>query len=148
MQCAQMLEEAEQQIGDEDNRAGNGRRIYRELAQELSDENARLSGAANTGVSLDSVYTRATNITGTPLRDGYHFGQTIINDYGRPYGQGFNNVSGFSAHAVVGPLAFYIRGEYQHASASPSDPPAALQAIANADLTLPVSNARPQVGRF
>jgi len=148
MQCAQMLEEAEQQIGDEDNRAGNGRRIYRELAQELSDENARLSGAANTGVSLDSVYTRATNITGTPLRDGYHFGQTIINDYGRPYGQGFNSVDGLTAHAEAGRFAFYIRGEYQHAPAVVSHPPGVLQAIANADFTTPVPDGRAEVNRL
>ena len=82
------------------------------------------------------------------MRDGYHFGQTIINDFGRPYGQGFNAVSGVSAHAVAGPFSFYVRGEYQHAPASPSDPSPALQAIANADLTLPVSNAAPDLSRF
>src|SRR6185312_7323787 len=57
----------------------------------------------------------STVISGTPLRDGYHFGQTIINDYGRPYGEGFNNVSGVTAHAVAGPLSISIQGEYQHA---------------------------------
>ena len=38
---------------------------------------------------------------GKPLHDGDHFGQTIVNDYGRPEGQGFNNVTGFSGWAVV-----------------------------------------------
>jgi len=51
-----------------------------------------------------------------------HFGQTIINDYGRPYAEGFNNVTGFSGHAVAGPLSFYLRAEYQHAPSAPALP--------------------------
>jgi len=49
-------------------------------------------------VSLDSVYERTTGISGVPLQDGYHFGQTIVNDYGRSYGEGVNVVLGTSAH--------------------------------------------------
>src|SRR5437016_930674 len=114
---------------------------------EFSDETARLDGAANLGANLDSVYVRTTNISGAPLRDGYHFGQTIINDYGRPYGEGFNSADGITAHADAGPFAFYVRGEYQHAPAAASDAPAVLQAIANADLTAPVPNGRAEVNR-
>jgi membrane-associated phospholipid phosphatase len=148
MECARILEEAEQGIGNEDEQSGEAPRIYGELSKEFSEETARLNGAANVGASLDSIYARATNISGPPLLDGYHFGQTIINDYGRPYGEGFNSVDGLTAHGEAGPFAFYIRGEYQHAPAVTSQPASVLQAIANADSTLPVPDGRTEVNRL
>ncbi len=66
----------------------------------------------------DSVYTRLMGITGLTLRDSYHLGQTIANDYGRPYEAGFNNITGFSSVAEAGPFSVYVRGEYQHAPAA------------------------------
>jgi hypothetical protein len=147
LECAGMLEEAQEKIADEDN-SGQAVKIYHDLANEFSSETARLNGVANLGVSLDSIYTRAMNISSPPLRDGYHFGQTIINDYGRPYGQGFNSVDGVIAHAEAGPFAFFARAEYQYAPAVASYGPSVLQAIANADLTSPVSDGRAQVNRF
>jgi len=148
MECARMLEESQQKIADEDDTSGVAPRISRDLAKEFSTEIGRLNGAANLGASLDSVYVRTTNISGPPLRDGYHFGQTIVNDYGRPYGEGFNATGGVTAHAEAGPLSISIQGEYQHAPAVASDPVPVLQAIANADLTSPVSNFRAEVNRF
>jgi hypothetical protein len=64
---------------------------------------------------LDSVYTEVRGISGTPLRDSFHLGQSIINDYGRPYENGLNNYTGFSARANAGRFSMYFRGEYQHA---------------------------------
>jgi membrane-associated phospholipid phosphatase len=64
---------------------------------------------------IDSVYGRYQNISGVPLRDSYHFGQTIWNDFGRPYDQGNNVITGASGSAVAGRFFFYARGEYQHA---------------------------------
>src|SRR3989454_631652 len=144
MECARLLEEAGERLPP-DNEAG---KLYDALNLEFSEETRRLEGAANLGVSVDSIYGRVTGISGTPLRDGYHFGQTIINDYGRPYGEGFNSVAGVTAHAVAGPFAFYIRGEYQHAPAFPSYPSPVLQAIADTDLTRPLSDAMAEVNRF
>jgi len=144
MECARLLEEAGERLPP-DNEAG---KLYDALNLEFSEETRRLEGAANLGVSIDSIYGRATGISGPPLRDGYHFGQTIINDYGRPYGEGFNSVAGVTAHAVAGPFAFYIRGEYQHAPAFPSYPSPVLQAIGETDLTRPLSNAMAEVNRF
>src|SRR5260370_13906580 len=106
MECARLLDEADERMQGDSSEA---QKIHDALAEEFSDESARLGGAANLGVNLDSVYTRFTGISGTPLLDGYHFGQTIINDYGRPYGEGFNNVTGFTSHAVAGPFLFYGR---------------------------------------
>lgn len=64
---------------------------------------------------IDSAYNRYQNISGVPLRNSYHFGQTIWNDFGRPYDQGNSIVTGASASAVAGRFFFYVRGEYQHA---------------------------------
>jgi len=148
LECARMLDEAEQNIADQDDSSAAAWGIYRDLARELSVETSRLNGASNLGASLDSVYARATNISGAPLRDGYHFGQTILNDYGRPYGEGLNAIGGVTGHAEAGPFAFSVRGEYQHAPAVASDPPAVLQAAAAADVTLPTPDGSPVINRF
>lgn len=133
LECASMLDEAQQYIADEDIASREGARIYSELADEFLPEADRLNGGANLGASLDELYVRGTQISGPPLRDGYHFGQTIINDYGRPYGEGTSFIGGASAHAVAGPFAFDIRGEYQESPSVASFTKGQLQAIASAD---------------
>ena len=64
---------------------------------------------------IESVYTVARAISGTPLRDSFHLGSTIVNDYGRPYENGFNNYSGASGYAAAGRFTLYVRGEFQAA---------------------------------
>src|SRR4029077_2277400 len=93
-------------------------------------------------------YTRMTGISGTPLRDSYHFGQTLVNDNGRPYWTGFNNITGVSAEAEAGPLAFNLQAEYQHAPAMPSYSTAVLSAVAAADNRPPLANSTPQVNQL
>jgi membrane-associated phospholipid phosphatase len=148
MECARLLEEAGERLRYDGIEGGEAEKLYTALAREFTEETARLDGASNLGVSLDSVYTRVMGISGTPLRDGYHFGQTIINDFGRPYAEGLNTVSGITAHAVAGPFSFYVRGEYQHSPAVPTYPDSVLQATAASEFTLPLSNALPRVDRF
>jgi membrane-associated phospholipid phosphatase len=148
MECARLLEEAEEQMNADGAEGGATAKIYAELSREFSPELSRLNGAANVGLSLDSVYARATQISGTPLTDGYHFAQTITNDYGRPYSSGFNSISGFTAHAVAGPLSFSLQGEVQHSPAVPAYSPLVQQAIASADFTLPFPGGRGEVNRF
>ena len=75
-------------------------------------------------VVLDSVYARNGVIVGPPLNDSYHFGQTWSNDFGRPFGRGWNSIEGFQAHAESGRFFAYIDGEYQQA---PGQPPYSLQ---------------------
>jgi hypothetical protein len=145
LQCARLVEAAGEKLPDAGDDSGQAGKIYKSLAQELAPELARLDGAANVGVQVNSVYTRMTGISGTPLRDSDHFGQTITNDYGRPYWSGFNNVTGASVEAEAGPLAFNLQAEYQHAPATPSYSPAALSAIAAADIRPPLANGVPQV---
>ena len=90
-----------------------------EQAQEilLSVERALSPDLGYTGehAELNTVYTRFLGITDTPLNDSYHLGQTIFNDYGRPYQAGVNNVTGASGRAEAGRFTLYVRGEYQHA---------------------------------
>jgi membrane-associated phospholipid phosphatase len=149
MECARLVGEAQERLADEGSETGEAVEISSTLANEFRDEIARIDGAPNVGATLESLYTRSTQISGTSLRDGFHFGQTIINDYGRPYGTGFNNVSGVTARAVAGPVALYINGEYQHAPAAPSEPAGILQAEASVDRVpfLP-PNGVPQIDRL
>ncbi len=147
--CAELLEEAGEKLRYGGQEESDASRLYDTLVSEFSNEMRLLDGGGeNLGASIDSVYTRLTGISGKPLRDGYHFGQTIINDDGRPYGEGFNAISGITAHAVAGPFSLYVQGEYQHAPAVASDPPSVLQATANQDLVNPLPNGTPSIGRF
>jgi Capsule assembly protein Wzi/PAP2 superfamily len=148
MACAQLVEDAGDKLQNDGRDAGEAGKIYRTLSDEFTPEITRLGGAANVGARVDSVYTRAMGISGTPLRDGYNFGQTIINDYGRPYWKGFNNVTGITADAEVGPVAFSFDGEYQHAPAMPTDSPQVLAQIAAANLTPPLPNGTATANQF
>ncbi len=101
--------------------------IYAALARELGVEDRRLSAG------VESLYARVGQIAGPALADGYHFGETLINDYGRPYGRGFNLIAGVSARAQAGPVAVYVRGEYQQAPGAPAYSEAVRTAIAASD---------------
>lgn len=132
LQCAHMVEEADEKLSNGDS-SEEAARIYQELATEFRLEVGRLNGDRNLGLAPESVYTRVMNISGPPLRDGYHFGQTIVNDFGRPFGEGTSVVSGASGSATVGPFAFYARGEYESAPSVMPIPSATLQDMASAD---------------
>jgi hypothetical protein len=149
MECARLLEEAGEQLENTDRDDSEAASIYNTLASEFKDELSRRGGAANVGAQLNSVYNRTTIISGTPLRDGYHFGQTIVDDYGRPYWEGFNNITGVTTWAVGGPFALYVNGEYQHAPAVPSQSEATRAAEAQVDVVPVVEpNGINQIDRF
>ena len=63
---------------------------------------------------LETAYARFMGIGGTTLRDSFHLGQTISNDYGRPYQTGFNSIAGFSTINEYKRFSLYFRAEYQH----------------------------------
>ncbi len=107
--------------------------LYRDLQAEFAADELVLQGGPNVRASIDAVYNRVTTMAGPPLTDGLHFGQTLINDYGRPYQRGLNNFTGFSTEAEAGSFTFHVSGEYQHspAAASPSD--SVRSAIASSD---------------
>ena len=114
MECARQVQEAADFVNQDDAQESEAARIYRTLDEEFSHEQSLLGGGNNAELRLESAYTRGTEIVGKPLTDGDHFGQTIVNDYGRPEQQGFNNVSGLSGWAADGPFVVYARGEFQH----------------------------------
>jgi len=130
MECARLVEEARDRMPVDTSLSDVNGRIFQALEKEFVVEEGRRSGAENLGVAVESLYTRVTGISGPPLTNSYNFGQTIVNDYGRPYQEGTNVVSGVSGYASAGPFSFYVRGEYQHAPAGPGLPDAARVAIA------------------
>jgi len=133
MECARQLSEASDRISDSDPTESEPAHLYQELMVEFGREVELLGGGDNGELHVRSVYTRVTEIAGKPLTDGYHFGETVYNDFGRPEQQGFNNVSGISAWATNGPFALYFSGEYQHSPETPALPLSARQAIQIAD---------------
>jgi hypothetical protein len=89
--------------------------ILAKLLEELSTEVPDNSVSRGLVYGMDSSYTRLMGISGPILQDSFHLGQTINNDYGRPYQSGFNNITGASTTDEWGPFSLYVRGEYQHA---------------------------------
>ena len=83
----------------------------------LQDENPANTVDRGYVAGVDTVYTRFMGMSGPVLRDSYHLGQTLVNDYGRPYATGFNNITGFSSRAEWWRFSLYMRGEFQHAPA-------------------------------
>lgn len=118
-ECARLVEEAGETILEEEPKPSEASRIYDSLEREFSLE---LDPGTEPSHSLqvESLYTRMLGISGQPLNDSYHFGQTLINDFGRPYAEGFNPISGFSGWANWGRVVVYMRGEYQHSPAVPA----------------------------
>ena len=134
LECARLLNEAGDRALD-DQGHNEATAIYHSLMKEFGAEVEWLGGGNNTEFRVESVYTRATGIVGQPLTDGYHFGQTVVNDFGRPEEEGFNNVSGLSGWTAAGPFAAYFRGEYQYSPSAPALPLAAREAISLADFS-------------
>ncbi|HWP83568.1 MAG TPA: capsule assembly Wzi family protein, partial [Terriglobia bacterium] len=115
-------------------------RTYEAAQQECP---APWNDAGGQRAALESASLRFTSIGGAPLTDGYHFGQTIVDDFGRPYGEGANWIAGISGRGVLGPLGVYLRGEYQRAASRPPLSEEARQWIARAD-GVPVPAAEPE----
>ncbi|MDQ2926519.1 MAG: capsule assembly Wzi family protein [Acidobacteriota bacterium] len=120
---------------DDVNNAGDeqAQQILARLLHELAAETPGKNLARGRVYGVESVYTRLMGITDTPLRDSFHLGQTIVNDYGRPYAKGFNNVTGFTSVNEMGRFSLYVRGEYQHAPRGDSYPLALATTIASLD---------------
>src|SRR5712664_2666018 len=121
-ECARLVNEANEKLAEGADEESEAAKLVLSLEREFHPEFESASGGANRAFRLESIYTRTEHISGMPLNDGYHFAQTQINDYGRPYREGWNNVTGFSASASSGPFVLYVRGEYQHAPPAPALP--------------------------
>jgi hypothetical protein len=141
LECARMLSEMHQRFDDDtESPDAHVMALIGDLDAEFAPETRlRVGDTPNVHAELESVYSRYTGITGPPLRDSFHFAQTIADDFGRPYGRGVNNITGFSTHAAVGPFVLYVRGEYQYGSSSQEYTPAQEQDVAASD-ALPVNS--------
>jgi len=137
MECARIIAAAGDDLRIDGDHRSEAYRLHAALAAEFSNELGRFNGSGTSEIRVESIYTRYLGIAGTPLDDGYHFGQTLINDYGRLYGPGSNLVSGASASGSAGPVAFYVRGEYQHAAALPAYSETVQQMLGHIDVTPP-----------
>ncbi|MDR3746153.1 MAG: capsule assembly Wzi family protein [Acidobacteriaceae bacterium] len=130
-----MLAETSQEEGIQNN--PQAMEILASLEREFGTESEDSDGLS---YSCEGIYTRVQGISGLTLHDSFHLGQTLVNDYGRPYQPGFNTVDGFSGSASYGRFSLYARGEFQHApSAAGYSPDLAAQLSSNDGIPL-VSN--------
>lgn len=142
LECARLVGEAADLNADSDG-PPEVQALVEALSEEFASDSERMSGERNLHAQLESVYERSLGIAGTPLTDGYHFGQTVLNDFGRPFEQGFNMVAGTSFWSVAGPFVLYARGEYQYAPFGPAPSPAVLGFISTADYLPPNATVLP-----
>ena len=114
-----MLEQAGARIDDAqdtpDPTLDQAEEIYKALDRELHPDTQGPCRTFKGRARVESIYTAFRGISGTPLHDSYHLGQTVINDYGRPYENGFNSYTGISGYASAGRFLVYARGEFQTA---------------------------------
>jgi Capsule assembly protein Wzi/PAP2 superfamily len=121
-ECIRLLNESEQKFSAKGIENAEAQEVMAALEREFRPE-VEASDAGDSGVfRVESVYSRTGYISGTPLRDGFNFGQTVINDFGRPYGGGWNNVTGFSTYATQDRWVSYFRGEWQSSAGLPGLP--------------------------
>jgi membrane-associated phospholipid phosphatase len=141
-ECQRQMREADERLDD---LAQDGNSAIAEVASPLLTALHREFGGQAEGrpaVVLDSVYMRNGVIAGPALTDSFHFGQTWSNDFGRPFGRGWNSIEGFTTRAESGRFFAFVQGEYQHA---PGTDPYSLQTrqlIAGLDAN-PVQAAEP-----
>ena len=142
IECARLVQEAGDHLAGSEPSNSEAERLYEQVYFEFARDLEALGNGGESQAKIESLYTNFTEIAGKPLNDSYHFGQTVINNFGRPYQQGFNSDDGFSAWAADGRFAIYVRGEYQHAPANPGFSQSIENLIASLDQN-PVQTASP-----
>jgi len=114
---AHMLDETNADIEDARNfdepTADEAERIYDALRRELSLDKTEICPQDDGHLGVESTYSIVRAISGTPLRDSFHLGSTIVNDYGRPFEGGVNNYTGMSGYVSAGRFLIFARGEFQ-----------------------------------
>lgn len=130
IECARLVAEAQDEAGLETPYAAS---LLTPLGREFQKEIEFRENGDRPQAAVEAVYVRAGGIAGEPLTDGFHFAETLTDDFGRPYGRGLNSVSGACIRGSAGPFAVYVHGEYQSSARPVPMPASALQAIAVAD---------------
>jgi hypothetical protein len=139
LSIAHMLELSADNIETDANN-DEARGIYLAVLREVKPDSDHETSVLHPRPELESVYSQFRGIAGTPLRDSFHLGQTIIDDYGRPYEHGFSNFTGFSARIEAGRFSFYYRGEFQHDSSAPGYSPALATYLSNCVDGIPLAS--------
>ena len=134
-----MLEETHARITDafreEKPQTEEALKIYTSVTYALQDKLVGGCLVHQDGPRLESAYTTIRGITGTPLRDSFHLGSTIVNDFGRPFSNGVNNYSGASGFATWQRYTIYLRGEFQGAPSATGYSTSLAQTLTGIDLT-------------
>jgi hypothetical protein len=148
IECAELVEETGENLRAASVDSSEASQLHDALLREFRSDAEVLSPGVEPFLHLESVYASTTNITGQPLNNSYHFGQTIINNYGRPYEQGFNSVNGFSGWSTAGRFTIYTRGEFQHAPSASGYSSWVENLMASLDGTAVQSSAAPATNQF
>ena len=93
-------------------------RLLPQLQRELDDT------GTDRAATLEAAYAREGTIAGPALNDGFHFGQTWWNDYGRPLQRGSSAVAGFELRAHYKRYFLFDRQELQQSPTVPAVTPA------------------------
>ena len=145
-----MLEETSAQLEDapEGPATDEARGLYDALWHEVNADAEGPCFQHRGQVRIESGYEVGRGISGTPLHDSYHIGETITNDYGRPYENGFDHYSGASGYATAGIFTLYARGEFQYAPSAAGYSTALFDELSGVDVipvaTNPVQETIPQ----
>jgi hypothetical protein len=110
-------------------------KLYDALTREVRDHDDGSCLEPKGAAYGESAYSVMRGISGTPLRDSFHLGSTILNDYGRPYANGFNNYSGASGYMSAGRFVIYLRGEFHGAPSATGYSPTLSNKLADIDGT-------------
>jgi len=137
-----MLEDTSAKLEDAPDNASTdeARETYDALWHELNRDAEGPCFQHHGQIRLESAYTVERGITGTPLHDSYHLGESVINDYGRPIEGGFNNYSGGSGYATAGPFTLYLRGEFQYSPSAAGYSQALFDSLSLRDEIQPATN--------
>lgn len=130
LECFRQVMEAQENLetaDQEDTASKEASRLLNSLVAELRAPTYR------SYIQAESIYVRYGTIAGPALTDGYHFGQTWWNDYGRPLERGSSAIAGFSVSAVYGRFFVYDRQELQLSPGSPANTPAQSQFLNQLD---------------
>jgi Capsule assembly protein Wzi/PAP2 superfamily len=146
-ECKRLVNEAQDRAETFGGQNEQAARLIELLQKEFVPEN---QGDPSAAFRVESIYSRTEYISGQPLTDGYHFGETQINDFGRPYGQGWNTVNGGSTYATWGRWVGYVRGEWQTGTGAPALSLSARESIQQQDFLhqLPPPTPQPSVSQF
>jgi Capsule assembly protein Wzi len=138
LSIAHMLELSADKIDTSDDE--QAKEIYLAVLNEVQPDIDNATEMTHPTGQLESVYSDFRGINGTVLRDSFHLGQTIIDDYGRPYEDGFNDYTGFSARAEAGRFSLYWREEYQRAPGAAGYSTALSDYLSNVIDSIPIAS--------